>query len=275
MSPVTRKSPDGLPIFYLKDIPPVAEGGPPITQPRVYFGGSDAGYAIVQGATPEFDYPKGSDNAYTTYDGADGVPIGGTAWRSLFAWYFDDLNILLSGYVTSQSKILFHRNIQDRVRMIAPFLQLDRDPYLVISEGRLYWIQDAYTVSDWFPYANPDPQAGGVNYIRNSVKILIDAYNGSVDFYVADAADPLVETYRKSSPLCSSRSIRCPRISDSTSATPKTSSPFRRFSIARITWRRPRCSIIARTSGNFRANQLPSTRTRPAGGLPEWRLIIS
>ncbi len=197
MSPVTRKSAEGLPIFYLKDIPPVADGGPAITQPRIYFGKSAAGYVIVNGATPEFDYPTGSDNAHTTYDGADGVPIGGTAWRSLLAWYFDDLNILLSGYVTGESRILFHRNIQDRVRMIAPFLQLDRDPYLAISEGRLYWIQDAYTVSDWFPYANPEPGGGDINYIRNSVKIVIDAYNGSVDFYVADAADPVVATYRR------------------------------------------------------------------------------
>ena len=197
MSPVTRKSAEGLPIFYLKDIPPVADGGPAITQPRIYFGESAAGYVIVKGATPEFDYPKGSDNAYTTYDGADGVPIGGTAWRSLFAWYFNDLNILLSGYITGESRILFHRNIQDRVRLIAPFLQLDRDPYLAISKGRLYWIQDAYTVSDWFPYANAEPQGGDINYIRNSVKIVIDAYNGTVDFYVADAADPIVATYRR------------------------------------------------------------------------------
>ena len=197
MSPVTQKSAEGLPIFYLKDIPPVADGGPAITQPRIYFGESAAGYVIVKGATPEFDYPKGSDNAYTTYDGRDGVPIGGPLWRSLFAWYFNDLNILLSRYVTGESRILFHRNIQDRVRMIAPFLRLDRDPYLAIGEGRLSWIQDAYTVSDWFPYANPEPQGGDINYIRNSVKIVIDAYNGTIDFYVADAADPIVATYRR------------------------------------------------------------------------------
>ncbi len=197
MSPVTRKSAEGLPIFYLKDIPPAAEGGPPITEPRIYFGESAASYVIVKGGTPEFDYPKGKDNAYTRYDGADGIPIGGTAWRSLFAWYLDDVNILLSGYITSESKIMIHRNIQDRVQMIAPFLQLDRDPYLAISEGRLYWIQDAYTVSDWFPYAKPEPGGGDINYIRNSVKIVIDAYNGTVTFYVADAADPIVATYRR------------------------------------------------------------------------------
>ena len=197
MSPVTRKSPEGLPIFYLKDIPPVADGGPPITQPRIYFGQGAGGYVIVKGGTPEFDYPKGKDNAYTTYEGADGIPIGGTAWRSLFAWYFDDVNILLSGYIADESRILLHRDIQDRVRTIAPFLQLDRDPYLAISDGRLFWIQDAYTVSDWFPFAKPEPDAGDINYIRNSVKIVVDAYNGTVAFYVADAADPIVATYRR------------------------------------------------------------------------------
>ena len=197
MSPVTRKSPEGLPIFYLKDIPPVADGGPPITQPRIYFGQGADSYVIVKGGTPEFDHPKGKDNAYTTYEGADGIPIGGTAWRSLFAWYFDDVNILLSGYIADESRILLHRDIQDRVRTIAPFLQLDRDPYLAISDGRLFWIQDAYTVSDWFPFAKPEPSAGDINYIRNSVKIVVDAYNGTVAFYVADAADPIIATYHR------------------------------------------------------------------------------
>ena len=196
MSPVTQKSSEGLPIFYLKDIPPVASGGPPITEPRIYFGEGADDYVIVNGSTPEFDYPKGKDNVYTTYDGKDGIPIGGTSWRTLFAWYFDDVNILLSSYITGGSRILLHRNIQDRVRTIAPFLRLDHDPYVVISEGRLYWIQDAYTTSSWFPYAQPQP-GGETNYIRNSVKAVIDAYNGTVTFYVADATDPIVATYRR------------------------------------------------------------------------------
>ena len=187
MSPVTQKSTEGLPNFYLKDIPPVASGGPSITEPRIYFGQSASGYVIVKGSTPEFDYPKGKDNVYANYDGADGIPIGGTAWRSLFAWYFDDVNILLSRYITGESRIMLHRNIQDRVQTIAPFLQLDHDPYVVISDGRLYWMQDAYTTSDWFPYAQPQPD-GDINYIRNSVKVVIDAYNGTVTFYVADAS---------------------------------------------------------------------------------------
>ena len=196
MSPVTQKSAEGLPIFYLKDIPPIATGGPPITEPRIYFGQGSPGYVIVKTGTPEFDYPKGKDNVYARYDGGDGIPIGGIGWKALFAWQMDDLNILLSDYIASESRILLHRNIKDRVGTIAPFLQLDRDPYVVISEGRLYWIQDAYTTSEWFPYANPEP-GGDINYIRNSVKIVIDAYNGTVTFYVADAADPIVATYRR------------------------------------------------------------------------------
>jgi uncharacterized protein len=195
MSPVTRKSAEGLPDFYLKDIPPVASGGPEITEPRIYFGQSAGGYVIVRGSTPEFDYPKGKDNVYANYDGVDGIAIGGTAWRTLFAWYFDDVNILLSRYVTSESRIMLHRNIQDRVHTIAPFLRLDRDPYVVIGDGRIYWMQDAYTTSGWFPYAQAQPD-GDTNYIRNSVKVVIDAYNGTVTFYVADAADPIVATYR-------------------------------------------------------------------------------
>ena len=194
MSPVTRKSAEGLPIFYLQDIPPVASGGPAVREPSIYFGQGANSYVIVNGSTPEFDYPKGKDNVYGTYKGADGVAIGGMVRRTLFAWYFDDLNILLTNYITSESRILFRRNIQNRVRTIAPFLRLDHDPYVVVSDGRLFWMQDAYTTSNWFPYAEPLP-GGGANYIRNSVKVVIDAYNGSVDFYVTDPADPVIATY--------------------------------------------------------------------------------
>ena len=196
MSPVTRKSAEGLPIFYLQDIPPVASGGPVVQEPRIYFGQGADSYVMVDGSTPEFDYPKGKDNVYGIYQGADGVAVGGMMRRTLFAWYFDDLNILLTNYITSESRILFRRNIQNRVRTIAPFLRLDHDPYVVVSDGRLFWMQDAYTTSEWFPYAEPLP-GGGTNYIRNSVKVVIDAYNGSVDFYVADPADPVIATYRR------------------------------------------------------------------------------
>ena len=194
MSPVTRKSAEGLPIFYLQDIPPIASGGPAIHEPRIYFGQGADSYVVVNGSTPEFDYPKGKDNVYGNYKGADGVAVGGIARRTLFAWYFDDLNILLTDYITSESRILFRRNIQNRVRTIAPFLRLDHDPYVVVSDGRLFWMQDAYTTSNWFPYSEPLP-GEGTNYIRNSVKIVIDAYNGSAAFYVADPADPVIATY--------------------------------------------------------------------------------
>jgi uncharacterized membrane protein (UPF0182 family) len=196
MSPVTQKSAEGLPIFYLQDIPPVATGGPRITEPRIYFGNGIDDYVIIKSSTAEFDYPKGKDNAYTTYGGKDGIAIGTARWRSLFAWYLNDINILLSGYITGDSRILLHRNIQDRVQTIAPFLQLDHDPYVVISDGRLYWIQDAYTTSNWFPYAQAQP-SGDINYIRNSVKVVIDAYNGTVAFYVSDPTDPIIATYRR------------------------------------------------------------------------------
>ncbi|MGB9393232.1 MAG: UPF0182 family protein, partial [Pseudolabrys sp.] len=152
MSPVTRKTADGLPVFYLRDIPPISTGGPEIREPRIYYGEETDSYVIVKGSTPEFDYPKGKDNIYATYDGTGGVPIGGFLRKNLFAWHFGDINLLLSSYITDESRIMIRRDIRERVRAIAPFLRLDRDPYLVISSGKLYWIQDAYTTSEYFPY---------------------------------------------------------------------------------------------------------------------------
>jgi uncharacterized membrane protein (UPF0182 family) len=196
MSPVTRKSAEGLPLFYLRDIPPLAAGGPEIRQPRIYYGEEADSYVIVKASTPEFDFPKGKDNIYTTYDGTGGVPFGGIAPRILFAWYFSDVNLLLSSYVTADSRIMIRRDIRERVRAIAPFLRLDHDPYLVISEGRQFWILDAYTTSHHFPYAQ-SAQGLDLNYIRNSVKAVVDAYNGSVDLYLMDSADPIAATYQR------------------------------------------------------------------------------
>jgi uncharacterized protein len=196
MSPVARKSPEGLPLFYLRDIPPVAAGGPEIREPRIYYGEETDDYVIVKGSTAEFDYPKGKDNVYVAYDGIGGVGVGGIAPRFLFAWYFSDVNLLLSSYVTGDSRIMIRREIRERVRTIAPFLRLDHDPYLVVSNGRLFWLQDAYTTSDYFPYAQP-AQGLDLNYIRNSVKIVIDAYNGTVDFYLMDPAEPIAATYQR------------------------------------------------------------------------------
>ena len=196
MSPVTRKSTEGLPFFYLRDIPPVADGGPKIDEPRIYFGEESDDYVIVKASTPEFDYPKGKDNVYAAYDGTGGVPIGTMVRRTLFAYYFNDPNLLLSSYLTSDSRILIRRNIKERVHAIAPFLGLDHDPYLVISNGRMFWMQDAYTTSSYFPSAQP-AQNLDLNYIRNSVKITVDAYNGAVDFYLIDPGDPIAATYQR------------------------------------------------------------------------------
>ncbi len=196
MSPVTRKSTEGLPLFYLRDIPPVADEGPKIHEPRIYYGEESDTYVIVKGSTPEFDYPKGKDNVYAAYDGAGGVPIGAMVWRMLFAYYFNDPNLLLSTYITADSRIMIRRNIQERVHTIAPFLTLDHDPYLVISNGRMFWMQDAYTTSSYFPSAQP-AQDLDLNYIRNSVKVIVDAYNGTVDFYLMDPGDPIAATYQR------------------------------------------------------------------------------
>ncbi|UWU91656.1 UPF0182 family protein [Bradyrhizobium sp. CB1015] len=196
MSPVTRKSTEGLPLLYLRDIPPVADGGPKIHEPRIYYSEQSNNYVIVKGSTAEFDYPKGKDNVYAAYDGTGGIPIGAAVWRGLFAYYFNDPNLLLSSYITTDSRIMIRRNIGERVQTIAPFLRLDHDPYLVISNGRMFWIQDAYTVSSYFPSSQP-AQDFDLNYIRNSVKVIIDAYNGTVDFYLIDTGDPVAATYQR------------------------------------------------------------------------------
>ncbi|WP_084807039.1 UPF0182 family protein [Bradyrhizobium sp. NAS80.1] len=196
LSPVTQKSGEGLPLLYLHDVPPVAQGGPDIREPRIYYGLQTEDYVIVKATVPEFDYPKGKDNVYASYDGAGGVPLSSMVRRLIFAHHFNDVNLLLSDYIGDGSRIMIRRNIRKRVDTIAPFLTLDRDPYLVISEGRMFWIQDAYTTSEYFPYAQPVP-GPNLNYIRNSVKAVIDAYNGTVDFYLMDPADPIAATYRR------------------------------------------------------------------------------
>jgi uncharacterized membrane protein (UPF0182 family) len=196
MNPVNRFDEEGLPVFYVKDIPPV---GPPelrIERPEIYFGEETRNYVVVGGGTKEFDYAKGQENVYNVYEGRDGVSLRSLWTRALFAWSFGDFKLLISDNVTPTSKILFRRLIQDRIQRIAPFLRLDRDPYLVINDGRLIWLQDAYTISDSLPYSQLG-MAGRVNYIRNSVKIAIDAYDGNPVFYIADPKDPVVLTYQR------------------------------------------------------------------------------
>ena len=194
MSPVTEFTQDGLPEFFLQDIPPEpVTGAPHVDVPQVYFGEATDDWVIVRSTTPEFDHPTDAGPVYRSYEG-NGVSISGLLSRVLFAWRFTDLNILITGAITNESQILYFREIQERVGHLAPFLALDSDPYIVVADGKLYWVQDAYTISDRFPYSEPAPS--GFNYIRNSVKAVIDAYDGSVDLYIADESDGIIRTYR-------------------------------------------------------------------------------
>ena len=196
MNPVNRFDDEGLPVFYVKDIPPTAPPELRIDRPEIYFGEETRNYVVVGGATKEFDYAKGQENVYNVYQGRDGVSLRSLWLRALFSWYFGDLKLLISENVTSSSRILFRRLVQDRIHQLAPFLLLDHDPYLVVSDGRLIWVQDAYTASDSLPYSQQN-QPGGINYIRNSVKVAVDAYDGNPVFYVADPEDPIVLTYKR------------------------------------------------------------------------------
>ena len=196
MNPVNRFDEEGLPVFYVKDIPPEAPPELRIDRPEIYFGEESRNYVVVGGDTKEFDYAKGQENVYNVYEGRDGVSLRRLWKRALFAWYFGDFKLLISDNVTSSSRILFRRLIQDRIQRIAPFLRLDHDPYLVVSDGRLIWLQDAYTASDALPYSQRS-RANGINYIRNAVKIAVDAYDGNPVFYVADPTDPIVQTYQR------------------------------------------------------------------------------
>lgn len=195
LSPVGAVSEEGLPQLVVRDIPP--ESGHPeleITRPEIYFGERTSNYVIVNATTEdEFDYPSGDQNVYTRYQGDAGVPMGGFLRRIAFALRFNSTPILLSGQVNPESRILFHRTLSDRAEMVAPMLWFDADPYPVIADGRIVWLYDAYTWSNRFPYSRPTQ---GLNYIRNSVKITIDAYTGDMTFYVVDPDDPLIETYR-------------------------------------------------------------------------------
>jgi uncharacterized membrane protein (UPF0182 family) len=189
----------GLPEYLIDEIPPVSHYQQEVVQPAIYFGEHMQGYRLVHTNVEEFDYPKGNSNVYTHYAGHGGIPMSGWWKPLLFSWTRSDINLLLTSALDAGSRIQIWRDVQERVSKIAPFLQLDRDPYLVLSEGRLFWIQDAYTTSDHFPYSEPS-EDGQVNYIRNSVKVIVDAYQGDVTFYVADAEDPVLRVYRAAFP---------------------------------------------------------------------------
>jgi uncharacterized protein len=202
MNFVSKTMGGGFPQYVLQNIPPESSYGLTVSQPAIYYGESMPGYRIVATKVKEFDYPKGNQNVYTSYSGTGGIPLDSVWKRLLFTWTQADVNILFTSYLRPESKIQIWRRVQERVNQIAPFLRLDHDPYAVVSEGKQYWIQDAYTVSDHFPYSSPHAAAfeQGLNYIRNSVKVVVDMYNGTVRFYVMDPNDPILAVYRHAFP---------------------------------------------------------------------------
>ena len=200
VGPVNRITAEGLPEFLVKDIPPQSTGGfPTITRPQIYYGEVSNEYVLVKTKSQELDYPSGDQNVYTTYTGAGGIPLSSFLRKVLFAVRFGEIKMLLSNDLTDQSRIMIHRTVVQRVRQIAPFFRYDRDPYIVVDDdGRLIWILDGYTTTSRYPYSDPVPGVG--NYMRNSVKVTIDAYDGTVIFYRADETDPIVRAYGSAFP---------------------------------------------------------------------------
>jgi uncharacterized protein len=202
MNFVSKTTGGGFPQYLLENIPAESQYGLKITQPDIYYGNVAPGYKIVATGIKEFDYPKGNENVYSSYEGTGGIPIDRPWKRLLFAWTQGDINILLTSYLRPQSRIQIWRSVQERVSQVAPFLLLDKVPYAVLSEGKQYWIQDAYTISDRYPYSSPQTSgsAQGMNYIRNSVKVVVDMYDGTVSFYIMDPKDPVLAMYQRAFP---------------------------------------------------------------------------
>ena len=194
LSPVNQVTPEGLPVLFIKDIPPQSNMDLKVKQPEIYFGELANDHVFVNTGTKEFDYPEGEKNVYKNYEGKGGFPVGSFIKKVILAARFKTLKILFADDIESESRVLMYRNITERVQKVVPFLRLDNDPYLVISEGRLIWLYDAYTVSNRYPYSQKIPRFG--NYVRNSVKISIDAYDGSMNFYISDLSDPIIQTYQ-------------------------------------------------------------------------------
>jgi uncharacterized protein len=194
LGPVNEVTSEGLPVLFVRNLPPETIPDLTVAEPSIYFGELTNDYVIVRTRTPEFHYPRGDKNETTRYSGQGGVQLS-SLWRKfMFALRFGSYQIILSDDITTDSRILFNRQIRERVERIAPFLVFDRDPYLVLVDGRLYWLVDAYTTSNRYPYSTP---AGRINYIRNSVKFVIDAYNGTTTAYLSDTNDPLAATFSR------------------------------------------------------------------------------
>ena len=194
MAPVNQVTSEGLPVLFIKDVPPVSTVSIKVTRPQIYYGEMTNSYVFVGTGQNEFDYPSGDTSTYTNYTGRGGVPMGSTLRRALYAWQFDAPDIVLSSYIKPGARILYHRNIVDRAKTALPFLDFDGDPYLIVTDaGELKWILDAYTSSENYPYSQRVQD--GTNYMRNSVKVVIDAYDGTIDAYLADPGDPVAQTY--------------------------------------------------------------------------------
>ncbi len=192
LGPVNQVTPEGLPVLFIKDLPPVSSVDLHVNQPALYYGELSNDHVFVNTQTEEFDYPKGDDNIFTRYQGEGGLPMSGLWRRLLFAIRFRSTDVLFAPNLTPESRVMMYRRIAERVQRIAPFLAYDPDPYIAISNGRMIWIQDAYTTSDRYPYST---SAGNrINYIRNSVKVTIDAYHGTTVFHLLDPKDPIAAT---------------------------------------------------------------------------------
>lgn len=212
MSPVNQVTREGLPQLWIKDLPPQISVDIAVDQPRIYYGEETREYIVTGTRQPEFDYPLGDENASFQYDGTGGVGLQGLR-RLAYAYDLGAMPLLLSNYVTADSRIQYHRSIRERVAQLAPFLSLDSDPYLALIDGRMQWIIDAYTTSNRYPYAQPLQRSrgegappneairrianAGTNYIRDAVKVVVDAYDGSVTLYTADADDPILASYQR------------------------------------------------------------------------------
>ena len=196
LGPVNEVTSEGLPVLYVKDLPPASSVTLKVTRPQIYFGEKTTEHVFVNTKQNEFDYPSGDDVVYSRYKGKGGVRMGSFLKRALFALRFGELNILLSGDIGPDSRILYNREIAARARLALPFLTFDEDPYLIIAEnGEMKWMLDGYTSTDRYPYSQR--LSDGTTYMRNSVKVVMDAYDGTIDTYIVDAADPLAATYAK------------------------------------------------------------------------------
>jgi uncharacterized membrane protein (UPF0182 family) len=197
MSPVNSADARGLPQFIIGDIPPTTTSDLKITQPRIYFGEATTDYAIVDTKSQEFDYPIGQDNAYNSYNGKGGVPVGGLLQRLAWAVDLGSTDLLLSPSVSANSRILVRRDLMTRLNTLAPFLRYEKDAYPILVNGRILWVIDAYTTSDMFPYSEGLPNDPSTTYIRNSVKVTVDAFDGTTTFYAFDKTDPILQAWRK------------------------------------------------------------------------------